>query len=409
MDNDKDNLEKSNEHEISSQDESSTSNSEEEPGNKERLTDDSGNEVMNHWVKEIPDEPEIDDEDIVESLDNVSVNKGDLPDWINELSPADQEIFDSEKDAAEGDENLESIQLDTPDVSLDAEDEMDEDQDDDEFSAVKTESLEEGFVEISEYNLDAIEEIDDESSLNQESTDKEEELPDWLEDMIVEEQQPAFEEEEKQDDERIFMSDEPTKPVPIIEEGEPEDYQEQAIEETPSIANLYLDEIELEETEPQVGESIHIVEFEEETDIEEQELYEVFPEQTGQEITEFPDEEEAAELIEGKQDYEDMEAHGEDWEIYDRQPVEIPKTLRFAKYLLDQGEIDPADQIFQTYIAKADYLDEIKTWVTDAVSEGKSSQSKLWEILGDIAVKQSEHAEALSAYTQSISVLLKNQ
>lgn len=408
MDNDKDKLEKPNDDEIDPQEDSSTIDAEKESGNEENLPGGPENEVTNHWVKEIPEDPEMDEERIVESLDNISVNKGDLPDWINELSPADQGIYESDEDIHVYKENLESIQLDAQDLSTDEEKVLEEDHDE-KIRADEPRSSDEGFVEISEYDIEAFEEPEKEPRSLHNAVEEQEELPDWLEDMISEEQQHAAEGEEKSFDEQFFLSDEPTKPVPIIEEIVPETYQEEMIEEIPSVENRILDEINFEETESQMEESIHIVEFDVESEEESQEVNEDFSIQIDQEMTEIPDEEAPAQVIDEIEDYEEIQEPDVDWEIYDQQPVEIPKTLRFAKYLLDQGKIEQADQIFQTYITKADHLEEIKGWVTDAISDDDISQSKLWEILGDIAVKQSEHTEALSAYTRSISTLLKNK
>ena len=399
MENDSDKLEKSNEQELGPQDEPASVDSERDHANEER----------NHWVKEIPDDLEMDNEDIVESLDNISVNKSDLPDWINELSPTEKEFLESENEFQEDKEHRDLTRVDTSEVSLDDKNELGEGRDKDDLISDEPDVLDEGFVEISKYDFDSIEEPLQEPTQLQDTIEEQEELPDWLEDMITEEQDPAFEDEHNPDDEQIFMNDEPTKPVQIIEESVPEDLQDQVIEEKPLIANLNLDEIDIEETETQTGESIHIVEFEEVRDTEEQKLYEELPYHTDQVNLDLPDEEESAELIEEIQDYEDFQAQGENWELDDNQPVEIPKSLRFAKYLLDQGEIDPAYQIFQTHIAKKDHLEEIKSWVSNAIGEGKSSQSKLWELLGDIAGKKSDHAEALSAYSRSISFLLNSK
>jgi hypothetical protein len=397
MNNEKDKTEKINDHEEDRQDKPSFVDADLESENVEGLPVGSENQVANHWVKEILDDSEIEDGGVVESLDNLSVNKGDLPDWINELSPADQENFDAQGINQENEENREAIQIDTADISMDAEKILETDHNED-MGADEPESLDEGFVEISEVDLVTAEKPDEESILPQYAVEEQEELPDWLEDMISEEQKPAVKEEAISFDEKILSSDEPTKPVPIIEETVSESYQEEMIEEIPSVENPILDEINFEETESQIKEDVHIVEFDMETDLEPQEL-----------IENFPDEEVPVHVIDEIQGYEKTQKNEEDWEIYDQQPVEIPKTLRFAKYLLDQAKIDQAYQIFQTYISKADHLEEIKVWVKDAIGKGNLSQSKLWEILGDIAVKQSDHAEALSAYTQSISLLLKNQ
>jgi hypothetical protein len=409
MTNENDKTEKLNDHEEDPQDESSSVDADKESENGEALPGGPENQVANHWVKEIPDDSEMEDGGIVESLDNLSVNKGDLPDWINELSPADQENLSTQGGNQENEENPEEIQIDTADVSMDNEKILEEDHNED-TSVDESENLDEGFVEISEYDLETVEKPDEEPQLPEDAVEVQEELPDWLEDMISEEQKPMVEEdEEKSFDEKMLSSDEPTKPVPIIEETITDADQGEMIEEKPSGENLILDEINFEKTGSQIEDSIHIVEFDEQTDFEPQELEKDFSVKIDQGITETPNEVVPVQVIDEIQDYEEIQENDEDWEIYDQQPVEIPKTLRFAKYLLDQGKIDQANQIFQTFISKADQMEAIKLWVTEAIDEGNLSQNKLWEILGDIAVKQSDHAEALADYTRSISLLLKNQ
>ena len=395
MNNEKNKTEKSNGNEDSPQEASSPVDAENESRNDESLPGGYENNETNHWVKEIPDDSEISEEGIVENLDDLSVNKGDLPDWINELSPTEQENFDVEGDDQENKKNQEAIQ-------------MDRREQEEEFSSIEPKNLDEGFVEISEYGLEEVAEQKEESQIPQDPEDEQEDLPDWLEEMITEDQQPAVEDEEPSFDKSIFTSDEPTKPVLISEEPLPEEYQEEIIDDVLSVEDRILDEIDLEETESQIEENIHLIEFDTDTEIESEELDEDFSIQVDQQITEITDEE-PTQVIDEFEDYEKIQEHDDDWEIYDQQPLEIPKTLRFAKYLLDQGKIDQADQIFQTYIKKAEHLEEIKGWITDAFSDENISQSKLWEILGDIAINQSEHNEALTAYTRSISILLKNQ
>ena len=406
MDSENNHQEKSTQDEHSPQDEAPLNDS----GNEEEIhkisSDDLKGDEINQWVREISDDSDVQNEDFVESLDNVPVNKGDLPDWINELSPADQEINDAENEIQE---NQRNIQFESTDDLWDAEQLMESENEVEQTSISEdAQIVDEGFVEISEYDLETVDEKMEDTPLSEEPEKEQEKLPDWLEDMIAEHSESSMEIKEEIGEEQDFLNDEPTKPIPIVEETSQEDNLNQTIGQTELTPNQSLDEIELGESETQIEDSIHIVDFKEETIEEKPEDAIDIPPSTDQEFTEISDGEETPVVLEDAQTYEEFQTKEENWELHDQQPLEIPKTLRFAKYLLDQGEINPAYEIFQTYINKADHLEEIESWILDAIDEDKISKSKLWEILGDIATKKNKHAEALSAYSKSISILLNN-
>ncbi len=409
MDNDKENQEKSMQNAKNLQGDSSI----DEPNQQEELHEDKPDEIeeneINHWVREISDDADLQDEDIVESLENVPVSKGDLPDWINELSPRDPEFFDSDEESRESKNQPEYIEMESKDDSLDTDNDNGSDHDEEQKDfADNPDDSEEGFVEISELDLNSESEPKTGSTQSEERSDEQEELPDWLEDMISEQPEQSSEKEEINSEERIFMNDEPTKPVPIIEDSVSTDDEQQEVEEKFVTPNLTLDEIEITESESQIEEIIHIVDFNEDTSLEELKTDEELDHGSDQEPLELSDEEETPSLVEESLDEDDVILVEEDWEPHDQESLGIPKSLRFAKYLLDQKEIEPAYKIFETYINKSDYLEEIKTWITDAINNENSSESKLWELLGDIALQKNEHNEALSAYTKSIKILLND-
>ena len=354
---------------------------------------------LNQWVREISGEHDLQEQDIVESLEDIPVSKGDLPDWINELSPSDHETLDSETGTLANQEQQETIEIESKEDSWDAE-ESDEDPLDD---------LDEGFLEISEIDLERDKVEESETSSSDAIVEEQEELPDWLEDMITDQQEPSTLHDEKEDEEeRLFMNDEPTQPVQIIEENLSSVDQDQEQDITAAEPSLALDEIEIKESESQIEEVIHIVDFDEGMTDEEPVPDEDFSPISDEEGVDISGVEEGEKQNEEEQEDQDIIFGEEDWELEDQEPVEIPKTLRFAKYLLDQKEIDPAYKIFKTHINKSDHLEEIKAWITEAIDQKDLSKSNLWELLGDIAIKENEHAEALSAYTRSISILLND-
>jgi len=119
------------------------------------------------------------------------------------------------------------------------------------------------------------------------------------------------------------------------------------------------------------------------------------------------EDEESTALPPDLENSEKFDAHETNGGNEDFQAVGLPKTLIFAKYLLDQGEINPSFEIFQTYVKKPAYLEEINAWVQEAVMVNEAPSKLLWELLGDIALKQNEHNQALTAYTKAISLLMR--
>jgi predicted ATPase len=87
----------------------------------------------------------------------------------------------------------------------------------------------------------------------------------------------------------------------------------------------------------------------------------------------------------------------------------MPKTLRFAKFILDQGEVDRAMEIICTYIGQSNYLEEVESWITEAIDSGIHQSARLWEAAGDIAVAREKYTEALNAYTKAMQVLMHRE
>jgi len=219
------------------------------------------------------------------------------------------------------------------------------------------------FVEISDLVTNT---GDDElHGLEDETLSDNEELPEWLHEMIAEEPETPFEDtipsvvKEQEDalagqtsvDEAVEVkeqTDEPTEPIDITQE-------------TP-----------VEQGEPPV--EIPTISFEHE---------EPFPE-----------------IDVGT---EDLSITVEEQE---EQEPETPKTLRFAQFLLKQGDYNQAINIINTYIDKPEYLEEINDLLADAVNDGADQNSAVWETLGDIALNKGDSEKAIHAYAKAINILL---
>jgi hypothetical protein len=411
--------------------ETSEENQSLEDSQSEKNSIDPNDDSIEKWVKGISESDEVENEKTIADIEHLEVKKGDLPDWINTLSESGKEAFDGEEDFKESQESIEAIKFTSLDDAWGTEPSREEDhiQDQEAPSAGNVESNE-GFVEISSYEINQDETPGDEPSSFQNFAE-EEELPDWLEEMITEQTVLTQEEAQIPFDEKTSLGDESTKPVTIDNEEivdeeltDMEFFEEEFSDEEfvdiefsdeehlpgeDHFKESYLTEIDMDQViqaekfEDALGED-HFMEEGQEEDLENVE--EVFSiEEPGKDQVSI--QERPTSLLPEDIDAEVQEnIQHDDWESANSHPVEIPKTLRFGKYLLDQGEIDPAFEIFQTYVKKPEHLENIKAWVSEAIREEENPSSLLWELLGDIEYKQNEHNKALSAYTRAISMLI---
>lgn len=349
------------------------------------------------WVKEILEKNNGEDNAVLEDLHNLPVKQGDLPDWINTLSQAGGDEQISDEHIEEEQETPDAIHFKSMDDSWDTEADIEEKGYEQSEGLEENIQPDEGFVEISQFDLEASDNLEkSESGLNQQS-EEQEELPDWLEEMIEEPETEISENIELEDE--IFNPDEATKPV-IITSIETEDemvIDEQPIEAAPLTTDLPVEEYEKQFTEDdvfiddQVAEDLSIAEEEippNEVPFEGEMLIEQLPSLEIENVEEF-------------------DADEGDWHEEDLLSPELPKSLKFAKYLLDQGEIEPSFEIFQTYVKKSEHLEEIKIWAMEAAAFDTEKNNLLWELIGDLSLKQNKPDEALSAYTRAISKLIR--
>ncbi|MDF1518864.1 MAG: hypothetical protein RQ728_00760 [Brevefilum sp.] len=396
---DKDNSEKANTDFDSSQDEEHNDEfSEMDDLPSEDETSESELNNSGQWVKEILENTDEDDNAVLQDLQNLPVKQGDLPDWINTLSQSGGDEQISDEHIEEEQEKSDAIHFKSLDDSWDTEEPIEENIQNEETEAVnEIVQPDEGFVEISQFDLEASDNLEkSEDEVNQQN-EEQEELPDWLEEMIEE---PETEKSEKMEfEDEAFNPDEATKPV-IVTSIEAEDemvIDEQPIEAAPLTTDLPVEEYEKQFTEDevfiddQVAEDLSIAEEEippDKAPFEGEMLIEQLPSLEIENVEKFDSDE-------------------GDWHEEILLSSELPKSLKFAKYLLDQGEIEPSFEIFQTYVRKSEHLEEIKTWAKEAAAADKEKSNLLWELIGDLSLKQNKPDEALSAYTLAISKLIR--
>jgi len=363
--------------------------------------DEASESVLNssgQWVKEILENTDEDDNAVLQDLQNLPVKQGDLPDWINTLSQAGGDEQISDEHIEEEQEKSDAIHFKSMDDSWDTEEPIEEN-----IQNEKTEAIneivqsDEGFVEISQFDLEASDNLEkSENGLDQQN-EEQEELPDWLEEMIEEPETEISENMVFEDE--AFNPDEATKPVIVtpIETEHKEIDEDQPIEAAPLATDQPVEEFEEQFAEnevfieDQVAEDLSIAEEEippDETLIEGEMLIEQVPTLDTENV-------------------EELDADESHWHEEELLSPELPKTLKFAKYLLDQGEIEPSFEIFQTYVKKSEYLEEIKIWAKEAAATDKEKSNLLWELIGDLSLKQDKPDEALSAYTRAISKLIR--
>lgn len=328
-----------------------------------------------------------------------------LPDWLNELSEESSTSSVSEEERQQGFYTAD----DEPDAVI---------------PGPESHPSEGAFIDISEVDLGHAGE--NPAPGQDEMLPDDEELPEWLHEMIAETPEADFAETAAGKDSEASLEtspevgiaataseavlDEETAPIAVPEampEASPSAEQMTEPETAAPIEESEADNLpemalakrfgpveELEETLP------HPIDLE------------IGPETAESAIDAVPEKAEGAALMSTpagpEESLEALDAVEEDapTESEHTQPVSIPKTLRFAKYVLDQGDIGRALDIIHTYIKQASYLDEIKGWLVDAASTSPAHQSEIWETIGDIAVCQSNYQEAFTAYTKAIKNLL---
>jgi tetratricopeptide (TPR) repeat protein len=197
--------------------------------------------------------------------------------------------------------------------------------------------------------------------LEDEALSENEELPEWLHEMIAEEPEASLEEK---------------TPSDITEE-------EAGIEQTISEKLIEEEKESDEPTEP--------MDITQETPVEQEEAF--------IETSTIPDQDEELALE------PEIETPPISTPLEEQSP-ETPKTLRFAKFLLEQGNYNKAVDIINAFIDQPAFTEEIKAWLTDEVNDKAQSNSAVWEALGDIAMNEGDSEQAFNAYAKAVDILL---
>jgi len=284
------------------------------------------------------------------------------------------------------------------------------------------------FIDITEEDLKAAHEVipDGDEAL----VSEDEALPDWLNEMIAEET-PSSDEapSDLEDKSPEKQPDQPTEPVDITQEtpiekpASNDDGQTLHLEHDTS--PVAVSEIKNEADVIEAEEQKHIelepdtlpipILDDQETVIEETDetVPEPLEEITPAEVSDSADitaiKSDVLEKVPQEEPLLQDEAEVDIDEAETVRPLAIPKTLRFAKYFLDQGDHDRALEILNTYIEQETYLDEINTWLKEAASTGAENDSLIWESLGDISIRQGNPQSAIDAYAKAIETLLKEE
>jgi len=343
---------------------------------KPDLDDTSPNEPIHEdtWVKEtLQDNAETAQE--VTGVEAFLPPKTSLPEWLSQLSNVDSETHSHEESpetiSGETSDNFEALddtltETETKGEQKDDPDEMNVHQDF-QVNPPEDSAEDEGFIEISEFEIVEIPEPFPISDGTEDSED--EELPPWLDEMIAE---------------------------PIDE----------------LIDNDTAEEAQLDEKEPSEPFDVYLdaQHFEDEGTEMPQETNLTIPNETIQDDLVFS-------IIEGdtqpvimqSESFDTSEPSQESQETIREQSEELPKTLMFAKHLLDQSEFEPAKKILTTYIEKSKYVDVISQWLWELVNQRAEANSGVWELLGDIALQDDDPEQALSAYSQAITILVSEK
>jgi hypothetical protein len=339
------------------------------------------------WIKE----SEISASDEVLPPDSDDEVKASFPqiDNLDQPQPHDSVLAEAEMETDQGSEDETSIENEITEA-LDDYENTDEIEIDalpvDEFDEpVELEPDElpspEGFVDISDLDLPEPPPSADGAILEVEA--KEGELPEWLQEMISEPEtsdikyaQPAQlpEEEpvqesvdeldinwEKEDLEVESMEDEPAPLENVVEMDNTDVEQEVDVviniadEDTTPISTIITEEISSEEEEPK---SIELESDEQQTEFSEN--------------------------------------------------SEEKNTLEDLKYYLNQKHIHQALKIINDLDDEKTDYDEITPLLLAAAENDAQNNSDLWEVVGDIAMKQEKPHDALDAYTKAIRNLLAN-
>lgn len=350
-----------------------------------------------------PLEPEADDilaSDLEISEDEESA----LPDWLGELTTDDSELLPQHMKEINPEEDpepqrpnfglLNEMQYEENPSQENEEIEIKTDRIDDydEVSEnVDSEpTAEADFIDISEADL--TETDPNEQPTEEEGMEDQSDLPDWLREMITESEDMIEDNaDEVSSEEQMPVTDSTKLTESSTDRHRAMDHTEE-FDETPEIVDehvwtddslppVYEPEMDVHEQREETIESLE-GDVSQGFDVTDQEL------EKDDQVTSIHEEESSPGMVEmGETDA-------------------LPETLLFAKQLVGQDKINDALEIFNIYIEKGMYLEEIQSWMDQVVIQEEAASPEVWETIGDLALRQNHPEDAFDAYTRAIGFLL---
>ena len=330
-------------------------------------------DVKDSWVPEIEEtieDDQVDDEEIIN-----------LP--VEPLDPGFHDQTTDERENMES-EPTEEIQIDElPNIKYS----------DDIGPSLDDLPSSEGFMDISTIDFSEVQKkvepnIEDEALI-------EGDLPEWLQEMIAENEKPNTGETELENLEEQDIVDDQA-PVQDLLNLDQIPSQDDPIEEEELVVDDDLgvvDIMNIEEDEP-APDSEDLVLLEPSSHLEE----------TAIAIAE----DETSPVVISKGDDLKLPLSQEEPIAEELNIVAEDEQLGRAKLHLDQGEFDQALPIINKLLEESIHLENLEMWIQEATENDEKTNSKVWELLGDITFRQDKPGEAFYAYAKAIKLLLKS-
>jgi hypothetical protein len=233
-----------------------------------------------------------------------------------------------------------------------------------------------------------------ELEMPEEARESEDELPPWLNQMILENERSP--QSEKRDEAPAtpdsHLSIEKTQPVQTdADEGKKERFTGEKTPEAPT-QNAPSDR-------PQ-GPSL-VIHRTEKNETDEIPSEQPAPQESKPASASHKEPERFTESAEEKEDrFQEMH-----WQTTDEE--NLPETLNLARELLEHGEMAQALDIFRGYVEQKEHLGVIQLWLSKAVQDPhRANTMEIWELLGDAALENGSSERAIYAYAKAIHLIL---
>lgn len=367
------------------------------------------NNVMNSWVPEINEE----------TTENKHVDRNKEEDEDDKEEEGPEEIKSPVEpietdNQAEGTKDIETIE------ALD--DEYTEEIEIDELPSVEYSdeigpSLDdlpssEGFMDISEMEVSGSPQQEEPILKDKDEALIEGELPEWLQEMIAEQEKSRPDDFEPDTNKEQELVDDPTshqdasaldeiasEEIPADEDELVKDFDLVSDDEKVEDAGQDLEDDYFvdKELEIEVGNDVEDAMLTDEEDVSLSEPPSYIDKETAIAIAD-----DATKPVVVSEDGPEI-APEEDATTGD-EPTEEQHEL--AKMHLYQGDYHQAVPIIQELLEDSSHLVELETWVKEATEGEAKNIKEMWEILGDIYLKQNKPDQAFNAYAKAIKYLL---